>query len=378
MLEMSGVAARAMASSHVMAPSHVGPKAAKSIRRRLRRRVSRPTEVEFKWVLMARVGSSPDWQRLHSIDLDGVTALRVSTSQGPPSGQWLRCLLSVPGEGARCYDGAINNFLQDCRMALQKQKPHTAPDNEGAEPRCGLESSQATDPDDQAAEMCPDAQTPLAKIGRDAFILESDSEAEATPPAPSHEPQEQQRPLRKKRSGSKRLAKSESSVKKRRAAAGWATVVVRAREMRLHFDEFETIHVPATQQSVDMLLAELSSRKGERRRKKNSIVAQRSSGPGFRMKTWAEWRGAHTRGRCLGRLQTEVARRPRAASACETRARRTKTWPRRKLSSSGHVPSGHVSELPARLLTPRGSYEWSRLGPREAPSHEGQVLSKAR
>ena len=265
---MSGVAARAMASSDVMAPSHVSPKAAKSIRRRLRRRVSRPTEVEFKWVLMGRVGSSPDWQRLHSIVLDGVTALRVSTSQGPPSGQWLRCLLSVPGEGARCYDGAINNFLQDCRMALRTQKPHTAPDSEGAEPRCGLESSQATEPDDQAAEMCPVAQTPLAKTGRDAFILESDSEAEATPPAPSHEPQEQQRPLRKKRSGIKRLAKSESSVKKRRAPAGWATVVVRAREMRLHFDEFETIHVPATQESVDMLLAELSSRKGERRRMK--------------------------------------------------------------------------------------------------------------
>ena len=268
MLEMSGVAARAMASSHVMAPSHVGPKAAKSIRRRLRRRVSRPTEVEFKTVLMARVGSSPDWHRLRSIDLDGVTALRVSTSQGPPSGQWLRCLLSVPGEGARCYDGAINNFLQDCRMALQKQKPHTAPDNEGAEPRCGLESSQATDPDGQAAEMCPDAQTPLAKIGRDAFRLESDSEAEATPPAPSHEPQEKQRPLRKKRSGSKRFAKLGSSVKKPRAAAGWTTVVVRAREMRFHFDEYETIHVPATQKSVDMLLAELSPRKGEKRRKK--------------------------------------------------------------------------------------------------------------
>ena len=281
---MAGVAARAMASSHVMAPSpkmaprHVGPKAAKSIRRRLRRRVSRPTEVEFKTVLTARVGSSPDWQRLRSIELDGVTALRVSTSQGPPSGQWLRCLLSVPGEGARCYDGAINNFLQDCRMALQKQKPHTAPDNEGAEPRCGLESSQATDPDDQAAEMCPDAQTPLAKIGRDAFILESDSEAEATPPAPSHEPQEKQRPLRKKRSGSKRFAKLGSSVKKPRAAAGWTTVMVRAREMRFHFDEYETIHVPATQKSVDMLLAELSPRKGERRRKK----AQHSCADAFR------------------------------------------------------------------------------------------------
>ena len=43
---------------------------------------------------------------------------------------------------------------------------------------------------------------------------------------------------------------------------------VRARDMRVHFDENETLHVPATEKDVDMLLAELSPRKGEWRRKK--------------------------------------------------------------------------------------------------------------
>ena len=281
MPEMDSAAARAMV------PSHVGPKAARSIRRRLRRRVSRPTEVEFKRDLMARVGSSTDWQRLRYIELDGVEALRVSTSQGPQNGQWLRSLLSVPGEGARCYDGAINNFMQDCRRALRTQKA-TEPDSQGAEPRAVLESSQATDPDDQAAEprelpgsipdICPFSETPPAKVGRDAFILESDSEAEAAAAAPSHGPQEQQRPVRKKRGGSKRLAKSSSFERKRRAAAGWATLDVRARNMRLHLDENETLHVPATEESVDMLLAELSPRQGERRRKK----AQHSCADAFR------------------------------------------------------------------------------------------------
>ena len=271
MLEMVSAAARAMA------PSHVGPKAARSIRRRLLRRVSRPTEVEFKRDLLARVGSSTDWQRLRHIELDGVEALRVSTSQGPPNGQWLRFLLSVPGEGARCYDGAINNFMQDCRRALRKHQA-TEPDSQGAEPRAVLESSQATDPDDEAAEprelpgsipdMCPLSETRLAKVGRDAFVLESDSEAEAAAAAPSHGPQEQQRTGRMKSRAGKRLAKSSSFKSKRRAAAGWVTLHVRARNMRLHFDENETVHVPATEESVNMLLAELSPRKAERRRKK--------------------------------------------------------------------------------------------------------------
>ena len=53
---------------------------------------------------------------------------------------------------------------------------------------------------------------------------------------------------------------------------------VRARNMRLHFDSNETLHVPATEESVDMLLAELSHRKGERRRKK----AQHSCADTFR------------------------------------------------------------------------------------------------
>ena len=64
------------------------------------------------------------------------------------------------------------------------------------------------------------------------------------------------------------MAKSSSFEKKCRAAAGWATLDVRARKMRLHFDQFEILHVPATEESVGMLLAELSPRKGERRRKK--------------------------------------------------------------------------------------------------------------
>ena len=227
------------AAASAMPPSHVGAKAAKSIRRRLRRRVSRPTEVEFQSWRMARVGSSTDWQRLRSVRLDGEEALRVSTSQGPSTGQWLRLLLSVPGEGARCYDGAINNFLQDCRRALRTQKATTEPDSQGAEPRAALESSQATDLDDQAAEpselpgssmdSCPFPKAPPAKVGRAAFLLESDSEAEAAAAAPSHQPQEQQRPVRKRRGGSKRLAKSSSFLKKRRAAAGWATLDVWAR-----------------------------------------------------------------------------------------------------------------------------------------------------
>ena len=166
----------ASAAARATAPSHVGPKAARSIRRRLRRRVSRPTEVEFARPLMARVGSSTDWQRLRPTEVDGVEALRVSTSQGPPNGRWLRGLLSVPGEGARCYDGAINNLLQDCRRALQTQKD-AEPDSQGAEPRAVLESSQATDPDDEACLPCPFSETPPTKTGRDAFILESDSEA---------------------------------------------------------------------------------------------------------------------------------------------------------------------------------------------------------
>ena len=46
------------------------------------------------------------------------------------------------------------------------------------------------------------------------------------------------------------------------------TVHVRARDMRVHFDSTESMHIPATEESVNMLLTELSSRKGERRRKK--------------------------------------------------------------------------------------------------------------
>ena len=51
-----GAAARGMASI-------VAPKAAKAMRRRLRRRAPRPNEVELQRVLMARVGSSKDWQK---------------------------------------------------------------------------------------------------------------------------------------------------------------------------------------------------------------------------------------------------------------------------------------------------------------------------
>ena len=199
------------AAARGMAPV-VAPKAARAIRRRLRRRASRPTEVEFKRELMARVGSSTDWQRLGNTVLDGVEALRVSTSQGPPNGQWLRGLLSVPGEGARCYDGAINNFLQDCRRALREKKA-TEPDSQGPEPMDVLESSQATDPDDQGAEprqlpgssldVITSSDTVRRKVGRDVFILESESEADAEAAAPSHGPEEQKRPHRKKRGQSK-------------------------------------------------------------------------------------------------------------------------------------------------------------------------------
>ena len=43
---------------------------------------------------------------------------------------------------------------------------------------------------------------------------------------------------------------------------------VRARDMRVHFDSTEAMHIPATPESVNMLLTELSPRKGERHRKK--------------------------------------------------------------------------------------------------------------
>ena len=312
-------------------PPVVAPKAARSIRRRLRRRASRPTEVQFdRTSIMARVGSSTDWQRLVTTVLDGVEALRVSTSQGPQNGQWLRGLLCVQGEGARIYDGAINNFLQDCRRALRGKKV-PEPDSQGPEPIAVLESSQATEPDDQGAEprelpgssldIITPSETPRTAIGRDAFILESDSEAEAAAAAPSHGPQERRhlgkgtpgrallQALGKPKKDSK-FEKKLSFGKKRRDAVGWTTLDVRARNMRLHFDSNETLHVPATEESVDMLLAELNPRKEERRRKKNSIVAQTNSVNCSGRRTRAGWRGADTRGRCSGGRRMELTRRP--------------------------------------------------------------------
>ena len=345
------------AAASAMAPSHVGAKAAKSIRRRLRRRVSRPTEVEFQSWRMARVGSSTDWQRLRSVRLDGEEALRVSTSQGPSTGQWLRLLLSVPGEGARCYDGAINNFLQDCRRALRTQKA-TEPDSQGAEPRAALESSQATDLDDQAAEpselpgssmdSCPFPKAPPAKVGRAAFLLESDSEAEAAAAAPSHKPQEQQRPVRKK--SRRRMAKSSSFEKKRRAAAGWATLDVRARKMRLHFDQFEILHVPATEESVGMLLAELSPRKGERRRKKavhscaeafRDMLEEEDHGRvAWRAHSWqVHWRSKEgCNKRCSGGFRVRDTGEPDTdMAAARTALRRARAlWNKEK--STGEIP----------------------------------------
>ena len=349
------------AAASAMAPSHVGAKAAKSIRRRLRRRVSRPTEVEFQSWRMARVGSSTDWQRLRSVALDGEEALRVSTSQGPSNGQWLRLLLSVPGEGARCYDGAINNFLQDCRRALRTQKATTEPDSQGAEPRAALESSQATDLDDQAAEpselpgssmdSCPFPKAPPAKVGRAAFLLESDSEAEAAAAAPSHQPQEQQRPVRKKRSRTgEGMAKSSSFEKKCRAAAGWATLDVRARKMRLHFDQFEILHVPATEESLGMLLAELSPRKGESRRKKavhscaeafRDMLEKVDHGRvAWRAHSWqVHWRSKEgCNKRCSGGLRVRDTGEPDTdMAAARTALRRARAlWNKEK--STGEIP----------------------------------------
>ena len=264
----------------------VAPKPKSARRRRLLRRVSRPTEVEFQRVLMARVGSSRGWQRLEVTLVDGEEALHVSTSQGPSSGQWLRSLLAVPGDGARCYDGAINNFLQDCRRALRGTKA-TEPDGQALSHDDVLESSQATGPADQEADQGAEPRemprsglditppdTPSQKVGRDVFVL-SDSEEEANAAALSHGPDEQ-KPLHRKKSARKKPRNREKSrmpqsvakfERKRPAPAGWGTLLVRARNMRVHFDGNETLHVPANKESVDMLLTELSPLKGEGRRK---------------------------------------------------------------------------------------------------------------
>ena len=132
----------------------------------LRRRASRPLEVEL-WrlrretsegreetsqevaqsFLMARVAPPESFHKVEMTVVGGREALRVSTSQGHSSGQWLRGLLALPGEGARCYDGAINNYLQECRQALRASV--------GAQPREQPEDEQAAEPDDEdGAQPC--------------------------------------------------------------------------------------------------------------------------------------------------------------------------------------------------------------------------------
>ena len=263
----------------------VAPKAAKAIRRRLRRRPSQPVEVEFCRVLMARGGAAREFQRLQATTVDGQEALRVSTSQGKSAGAWLHRMLTAPGDGIRSFDGAINNFLQDCRAALRTTKA-TAADDHGAEPRDPPGSSQDAEfLESQEPSTTGGAQgsgqeegvRPSPKRGRDYFLADSDEEVQEK--APSQAPEVATRSGAQGRKGRPSAAGETTSFEKKHPApAGWTTLHVRARDMLLHFDTWETMHIPATKECVDALLTELTPRKGERRRKK----AQHSCAHAFR------------------------------------------------------------------------------------------------
>ena len=195
-------------------------KTTRSMKRRLRRNASRLVDVDVKSAMVIKGGIMKDYMVLPTTVIDGTECVRIGNTR---CCRWLVTMLSGHGYN-RGYNGAISNLVRDCIDASRTEQPA---EEEGP---------------DESQEARSQEEVRGPKRGRSVFGDVDDDDEGGVPVV-------------------KALAKT--CAKK----IGWVQCQVRGRDMHFHVGPLMMLHVPAKQAAIGTVVAELTHRAGEGRRR---------------------------------------------------------------------------------------------------------------